>query len=70
MLMNLGAAEQNTQQNSYAQLYSLIGSTGYKPTAQELAAAGMTQEMADAIYRNYAQQYYATYGRWPAGYQP
>ena len=70
MLMNMGQAENSTRQTSYQNLYALIGSTGYRPSAQELAEAGMTQEMADAIYRAYAQQYYSTYGRWPAGYQP
>ena len=44
------------RQDAYSQLYSLIGSTGYQPSAEELAAAGMTQEAADALRNEYLRQ--------------
>ena len=44
------------RQDAYSQLYALIGSTGYMPTAEELAAAGMTQEAADALRNEYLRQ--------------
>ena len=56
MLSNLAATEQATAQNAYAQLYALIGATGYQPTPEELAAAGMTQEAADALRNEYLRQ--------------
>lgn len=56
MLMNMGAAEQSTAQNVYSNLYALIGSTGYQPSPEELAAAGMTQEAADALRNEYLRQ--------------
>lgn len=37
------------QQSAYQRLYSLIGSTGYQPTDEELAAAGMPREVANRI---------------------
>lgn len=40
-------------QDAYAQLMQLITTTGYKPTAEELAAAGMTEEQAKAWLRYY-----------------
>ena len=42
------------QQNTYNQLYNLIMSTGYNPTDEELAAAGMTREQAQALLGRYA----------------
>ena len=46
-------AEENTaysrQQSAYNQLYSLILKTGYMPTEEELAAAGMPQELATRL---------------------
>lgn len=63
MLMNMGAAEQGTAQNAYSNLYALIGSTGYQPTQEELAAAGMSQEAADALRNEYLRQT----GQLPAG---
>lgn len=48
--------EYNRQQNSYANLYKMIGSTGYNPTDDELAAAGMTREAAEAIRREFFRQ--------------
>lgn len=56
MLMNMGQAEQATAQQAYSRLYALIGSTGYMPSADELAAAGMTQEAADALRNEYLRQ--------------
>ena len=38
----------NRQQDAYSRLLELMVTTGYKPTAEELAAAGMTQQQADA----------------------
>jgi len=45
--------EQAQQQDAYSKLISLM-SVGYKPTEEELTAAGMTQSQADAILKNYA----------------
>lgn len=56
MLSGMAATEQATAQNAYAQLYALIGATGYQPTPEELAAAGMTQEAADALRNEYLRQ--------------
>ena len=56
MLMNLGATEQATNQAAYERLYALIGSTGYQATPEELAAAGMSQEAADALRNEYLRQ--------------
>jgi hypothetical protein len=44
------------QQDAFAQLYSMIGATGYVPTAEELAAAGMSQEAADALRNEYLRK--------------
>ncbi len=44
------------QQQAYARLYALIGSTGYRPTDEELAAAGMTRAAADALKNEYTRQ--------------
>lgn len=41
-------------QNAYDRLVELIASTGYTPTAEELAAAGMTEQQAKA-WRGYWQ---------------
>ena len=85
MLMNLGQAEQSTRNANYSQLASLIGSSGYMPTADELAAAGMSEEQANAIrqmwiaqnphlaYNNgqlSAEDYYKLTGTYPIGYTP
>lgn len=56
MLMNMGAAEQQTQQAAYSRLYSLIAATGYMPSAEELVAAGMTQEAAETLRNEYLRQ--------------
>ena len=42
--------------DAYARLYALISATGYSPTAEELAAAGMSQEAAEALRREYLRQ--------------
>ena len=44
------------QNESYTRLYSLISSTGYQPSPEQLAAAGMSQEEADAIRNEYLRQ--------------
>lgn len=44
------------QQDSYERLVSLITSTGYAPTAEELMAAGMSEAQAKAYADYYAQQ--------------
>ena len=41
------------QQNAYASLYALIKASGYRPTDEELAAAGMTRPAADALAAEY-----------------
>jgi hypothetical protein len=42
--------------DAYTRLYALISATGYSPTAEELSAAGMSQEAADALRREYLRQ--------------
>ncbi len=37
--------------DAYARLYALISATGYSPTEEELAAAGMSREAAEALIR-------------------
>jgi hypothetical protein len=44
--------DQEGKQNNYNNLASLISSTGYTPSASELASAGMTESEAKA-YKNY-----------------
>lgn len=56
MLNSMAATEKAGAQEAYSRLYALIGSTGYMPTAEELAAAGMTQEAADALRNEYLRQ--------------
>lgn len=56
MLNSMAAAEQNTRTNEYNRLYQLIASTGYIPTAQELQAAGMSQEAAEALWKEFMRQ--------------
>lgn len=48
-------AYQKTLDN-YNKLTSLITTTGYTPTAEELGSAGMTQAQADALKSYYTQQ--------------
>lgn len=49
------------QQDSYDRLMSLIMTTGYTPTAEELAASGMTQAQADALKGYYTKENTPTY---------
>ena len=44
------------QQDAYKNLYSMILSYGYTPTAQELAAAGMTDAVAKTLLSDYARR--------------
>lgn len=69
--------------NNYSQLYALIGSAGYQPTDEELAAAGMTRDAAEAIRQMWIasnpqlawyngaltpEDFYRLTGMYPAGY--
>ena len=47
------ALARKQQQESYEQLYKLIASTGYVPTDEELEAAGLTREQAEALRAEY-----------------
>ena len=49
MLNSMAATEQQTSQANYNQLASLITSSGYQPTAEELTRAGMNAEQANAL---------------------
>lgn len=51
--LQLENQQYSRMQDSYANLYKLIGSSGYNPTDDELAAAGMTREAADALRNEY-----------------
>ena len=44
------------KQQAYANLYAMISASGYVPTSAELAAAGMTQEAANALRTEYLRQ--------------
>ena len=46
----------NRQQEAYGNLQSLIAATGMIPTAEQLAASGMTQEEANALKMAYAAE--------------
>ena len=53
------AAEQQAyrqRQDSYAQLYKLIASTGYQPTDAELQGAGLSRAQAEALRYEYLRQ--------------
>lgn len=54
----LKAAERSykQQQDSYNQLYKLIAETGYEPTDEELAAAGLSREQAEALRKEYRRK--------------
>ena len=43
------------QQQSYANLYALIKASGYSPSDEELAAAGMTRQAAQALQNEYTR---------------
>lgn len=73
----------NKQQQSYSQLASVISSTGYTPSADELSAAGMSSAQANALRQAWivgnpvaayragaldANGYYQITGAYPNGY--
>ena len=85
MLGQLGAQEQATKQQSYSQIASLISSSGYQPTAEELANSGMTAEQANALLQMWIsgnpllawqqgkidpETYHQLTGQYPPGYTP
>lgn len=43
----------NNRQQAYSNLYALIKASGYSPTDDELSAAGMTREAAEALIKEY-----------------
>lgn len=53
--------EYGVQQDAYNKLVSLITTTGYNPSADDLAKAGMTQEEADAYIGYYDKMNTPTY---------
>lgn len=72
------------QSDAYSRLLSLIGSSGYTPTEEELAAAGMTAQQAEALRKMWQtgnpqaayatgqidpETYFRLTGQYPAGYQ-
>lgn len=61
---NMGVDSEQTDhdrtQDNYDKLYVLITTTGYKPTAEELAAAGMTEAQAQALLNYYNENKPAT----------
>ncbi|MBR4194534.1 MAG: hypothetical protein IKQ54_09440 [Oscillospiraceae bacterium] len=85
MLSSMAATEQATGQQNYAQLAQLIGSSGYKPTEEELANAGMSADQANAMLQMWiasnpqlaynngqisAEDFYKMTGAYPIGYTP
>ena len=48
-----GQDELNQRQKAYSALYALIAASGYRPTDDELTAAGMTRAAADALADEY-----------------
>ena len=83
MLGQLGAQEQATRNQSYSQIASLISSSGYQPTAEDLANSGMTAEQANALLQMWIaanpllawqqgkidpDSYYQLTGQYPPGY--
>lgn len=49
-------ADYARRNEAYSRLYTLIGATGYVPTAEEMEAAGMTKEQAEALRNEYLRQ--------------
>ncbi len=49
-------ADYARRNEAYSRLYTLIGATGYMPTAEEMEAAGMTKEQAEALRNEYLRQ--------------
>lgn len=79
------ATQYQSQQDAYNKLLDQMTKSGYAPTAEELAYAGMTQAQADAYIKAWkasnpdlayrtgaitANEYKAYTGAWPAGYTP
>ena len=75
----------DARSNAYDRLMDLMSTSGYRPTEQELAAAGMTREQAesfgrawkaenpDLAYRTGAitpDEYWQMTGEYPEGYAP
>ena len=62
--IELGKADEETQYqrqlDNYNKLTSLITTTGYTPSAEEMAAAGMTNEQVASLKSYYTQQQQAT----------
>lgn len=56
----LAAAAREDRANAYNQLITAISSTGYTPTDEELAAAGMTRNMANSYRTAYQQSLYSS----------
>ena len=46
----------SNRQQAYSNLYALIKASGYSPTDDELSAAGMTREAAEALIKEYLRQ--------------
>lgn len=83
MLGQLGAQEQATRNQTYSQIASLISSSGYQPTEEDLANSGMTAEQANALLQMWIasnpllawqqgkidpDSYYQLTGQYPPGY--
>ena len=49
-------AAYDRQGDAYTRLYALIGATGYWPGEEELAAAGMSEEAAEALRNEYLRK--------------
>ena len=73
------------QESAYGKLVDMMANSGYVPSADELAAAGMSQAQADTYLKAWkaanpdlayrtgaitAAEYYAYTGAYPAGYTP
>lgn len=54
MLGDMAAQEANTMANAYNNIANLISTTGYAPTAEDLAKSGMSQEQADMLRLTWA----------------
>lgn len=51
-----GERERDRAESRYQSLVSLISKSGYKPSDEELARAGMNREQAEALRRDYLQR--------------
>lgn len=50
------SADYARRNEAYTRLYTLIGATGYMPTEEEMQAAGMSKEQAEALRNEYLRQ--------------